>query len=671
VSEPKPVQLTPRFLEPARSDAEFVRLARTLARLSGTDAATLPALAEEVLNDFLERRGSWEPPDRWRLDAVARVIVDLVSQGWSVSVKRGVVSVVPPAEIMEDPQREKERIRRQELLKRDEQLRKPPVASFIRGVERRRLFEGRFVSIFSLMRDGRELADALRRARTDASLPAPVDPYIQVVASGERCAWTGLELLEIWRYFRHTWSNQYVSVPGRTMMLLVRDRAAEFHPIIGIAALSSAVVQLRERDEWIGWEPGTLIEHMRAHPTAALAEWLQQILDAAISELYVDDLIESRVLTARTLKAPRAADLEALKEDAEKAHKRHYGGAPQKPSDRDRGTEDYWLRRARSDLFRFKRSTMLAELLQARIVLRRAFRGQPTAAALETLLASEDGEKAVRRLIRRAKAERVGIAMADISVCGAVAPYGPLLGGKLVSMLMASPEVVLAYRARYSAAESEIASSMAGRSVVRPADLVYLGTTSLYGVGSSQYNRIKLPCSELGASGDKTLSFTELGHSESFGTSQFAAETLRSLANAFEQQNYGRQRINYIFGEGVSPKLRKVREALDALNLPSGELLQHGRRRIIYGVSLVSNLRDYLLGIDKTPRYLVSPDLGADATQKIAAWWRKRWLQMRIASDEVLADVARHTLIHPIRHGARVVLPADKAQGQLPFYAER
>ena len=51
--------------------------------------------------------------------------------------------------------------------------------------------------------------------------------------------------------------------------------------------------------------------------------------------------------------------------------------------------------------------------------------------------------------------------MADISVCGAVAPYNPVLGGKLVSMLLTSPEVVRAYHDRYSEAESEIASAVA------------------------------------------------------------------------------------------------------------------------------------------------------------------------------------------------------------------
>src|SRR5439155_16177763 len=130
--------------------------------------------------------------------------------------------------------------------------------------------------------------------------------------------------------------------------------------------------------------------------------------------------------------------------------------------------------------------------------------------------------RVVGRMVRRAKAERVGIAMADISVCGAVPPYNAILGGKLVSMVVAGPEVVAAYRRRYAEAMSEIASSMAGRPVVRPPHLVFLGTTSLYGGGSSQYNRIRIPCDRLGGAEGDAIEFRRLGLSESFGTSQYS-----------------------------------------------------------------------------------------------------------------------------------------------------
>ena len=68
-----------------------------------------------------------------------------------------------------------------------------------------------------------------------------------------------------------------------------------------------------------------------------------------------------------------------------------------------------------------------------------------------------------------------------------------MLGGKLVAMLMASPQVVNEYQELYGKQPGEIASRLAGKNVVRPAELVFLTTTSLYHVGSSQYERIRIP----------------------------------------------------------------------------------------------------------------------------------------------------------------------------------
>jgi hypothetical protein len=66
-------------------------------------------------------------------------------------------------------------------------------------------------------------------------------------------------------------------------------------------------------------------------------------------------------------------------------------------------------------------------------------------------------------------------------------------------MMLTSPEVVRFYRNRYGEQASIIASSMKGDTVVRSPNLVLLATTSLYGVGSSQYNRVRVPVAEVGA----------------------------------------------------------------------------------------------------------------------------------------------------------------------------
>ena len=127
-------------------------------------------------------------------------------------------------------------------------------------MEAKTYYKDNMVSIFNLMRDGRELSDKLFKASLIIDekekineISQAVKPYIQFVNENDRCELTGFKLTDIWRYFRHTWANPYKSVPGRTMMILIRDEATQYHAIIGIAALSSATVGNTIRDNFIGW----------------------------------------------------------------------------------------------------------------------------------------------------------------------------------------------------------------------------------------------------------------------------------------------------------------------------------------------------------------------------------------------------------------------------------
>lgn len=592
------------------------------------------------------------------LAAAVHVINDLASQGWDVRIDGDATVAVAPPALEADPATEKDRVRRQELLKRDEQLALPAVRRFVADMERPREFEGKFVSIFSLMRDGVELAQQLRDVHADADAGPDlwqrvVDPYVQVIDNGARCVHTGLRLVDVWRYFRHTWTNQYTSTPGRTMLILVRDRAAEFHPVIGIAALGSAIVQISERDQWIGWHPDHLVADMAANPTLRTARWIVGRLEQALHELYLDDLIAGRLYWPSLWTAPTAEAIDRLEREASDRRQSHHRFVRRSDFKQTSGHEVDWRARAESDLFRSKRCLALAELLRARLALDPFLYPKPTRGGLRKALGDPRGRRAISNIVRRAKAESVGTEIADLTVCGAIAPYNALLGGKLVSMLAVSPTVVSAYRRRYQSYASEIASAMAGRPIRRRSNLVFVGTTSLYGSGSSQYNRVRIPAHVLGSSAD--IAFRQLGKSKSFGTSHLSSGSLDALVRLSQQSRNG-VRVNSIFGEGVNPKLRKVRDGLDRLGWPSNDLLQHRRQRIVYGVSLVSNLLPYLLGIDADPRYVFRPKIRGDV-EKIARWWAERWLSKRVKSDEVLDKVARNSTARPVRHEARVVLP--------------
>lgn len=300
------------------------------------------------------------------------------------------------------------------------------------------------------------------------------------------------------------------------------------------------------------------------------------------------------------------------------------------------------------------------------MVLERYFAKEPTKQALIKLAKSGEGRDAIARVLRKAKADRVGTAMADLSVCGAAPPYNELLGGKLVALLMTGPEVLAEYRRRYGKTPSVIASSMAGRAVVRPAHLVLIGTTSLYGQRPCQYDRIRFPVGHVSNVPGKArhvgnvphdaIRYEYLGRTLGIGTSQFSKKTVEALTRMLAHSARGQQ-VNSVFGEGVNPQLRKIRDGLDELGLDADELLRHGRPRIVYGVALADNMRGYLLGREKRARYLLPLDDAKDTTARMCRWWAQRWVVARLRREDVFARLASHTLVHPIRHGARVILP--------------
>ncbi|GAA1580803.1 hypothetical protein GCM10009763_29720 [Dermacoccus profundi] len=584
------------------------------------------------------------------LAAAAHTVIDLVDQGWTVQVDKYGPLLSPP-DTHADRDTEKARIRRQEHLRRDAQLRQPSVRRFVSSMERSHQHDGKLVSVFNLMRDGRELAEALAEhtEATDA-----IQPYVQVVDSASICELTGFKLHDIWRYFRHTWSNAYSTVPGRSMPILIRDAATEHHAVIGLAAISSPVVQIAERDNWMGWDTKQFVSAIAVEPTAAVARWLARRIEAQRDEIYVDDLLRDGVLQPRDLKEPASDVVARLKADAERHRAKHHRAGVIREV---RNIEtDAWVERAETHLFRSKRSALLAETLEIQSLVGSYLGTTATVDGLKRALDDPKARTQIGRLVRRARGERVGTVIADLTVCGAVAPYNALAAGKLVGAMATSPTVLSAYRTKY-ARPSEIASAMAGRPITREARLSFIGTTSLYGTGSSQYNRLFWPATAMGGDDGQRMGFHELGRSRSFGTSHFSDVTVDALVR-LSQQTGGMVRVNSLFGEGVSPRLRKVRLGLAALGWPTNELLRHGRERILYGVPLVANVRDYSLGIDSEPDYLLDPE-SQDQGQGVARWWLERWALKRAGQEHVREAMRGHRLVRPIRHGARVPLPSD------------
>ncbi len=209
---------------------------------------------------------------------------------------------------------------------------------------------------------------------------------------------------------------------------------------------------------------------------------------------------------------------------------------------------------------------------------------------------------------------------------------------------------------------------MAGKAVQRKPNLVAIGTTSLYGAGSAMYNRISIPAEAAGGQKGDVVRYLELGKSVGFGSIQFSPDTIDEIESIVQAKDGGRQ-IRHIFGEGISPRLRKVRQGMEQVGLPPDLLLRHGSPRIVYGVALAEQFREVLLGQRRNKaRYFLPFEHAAGVTAQIADCWIDRWLSHRIESDEVLDEVCRHTLVYPITHGARVELPAME-EGTLSLFS--
>ncbi len=102
---------------------------------------------------------------------------------------------------------------------------------------------------------------------------------------------------------------------------------------------------------------------------------------------------------------------------------------------------------------------------------------------------------------------------------------------------------------RYGRQSSIIASSMKGEGVVRPPNLVLLATTSLYGVGSSQYNRVRIPLEDVGGKAGAKLEYAELGMSKGYGSYHFGRASVDYLETLVPRGGDSRK-VNSIFGEG-------------------------------------------------------------------------------------------------------------------------
>lgn len=662
-------------------------------------------LPEDTIRELVRLEASWAKHSpvlngqAHAYEASARILGDLKLLKWRVRADAYGIELESPPSLRRGTHAPiaardaKETVRKELAATLAEQFSDPLVRRFVRDLEEPRAGSRRR-SIRALIADGAELHKRVTRASDLAgddrttSLDRAVRPYLQLLpGDGEALVhdeFTGIPLGDIWRYFRFTWSIPQTPIPGRQMFYLVRDRAHPDHAVMGIAALGNSPLVSPLRDEAIGWAPGFFIERLNGAARTndvdelmRLVAYVEELLTRALSQIELSGLVTAEEVARPTedvvARLQRRADEftsrreEALREVSEAVR----AGVPLAQQETEQ--VDYGVPRvsrailelegkrvhsdssealARRLLVAKKRAFELARLLRSRLVLSRYRTDLTNAATVTKAVATEELQLALGTALLCAKSDRVGTNILEITTCGAVPPYNHLLGGKLVALLLLSPEVADDYRSRYGERPAIISSQLKNAERTKDCTVAWLNTTSLYVVGSSQYERVRLPAGIISKQQEE-LRYVHLGDTEGYGTIQFSEATVLAVQAALEERHQFRG-VNSIFGEGFSPKFRKMRNGMMALGFNPTVLMRHDQQRRMYAVPVWPTASTFLRGEPcRLPDYVRKPGRFRGATERIAAFWRSRWLSSRlnhIPSLDALRESARWTLGEKIDH---------------------
>jgi len=614
--------------------------------------------------------------DRIRYLATLEVLLDLIEIGFEVR-KNPDFKVVRPDldQYKDDPQKYKEHERA--ILKKEKlaQFNEQSVRDFIRKMEGAHRKNGRnhtsvrelITSGEALYEDLKPLQDKSRNVIVDA-LDREIQPYIQIAQKGEKCDHTDLDLMDIWRYFRYTWLTPYNTVPGRNINFLIRDAARENDPVMGIASIASPMMNLTVRDKHIGWTIDALEDRLkrkkRIHEyeeqppkeersyegqtrtttdteyLESVEEWndrvdricsatcgaLVEAIEESIENIRYDDFIDNNPISKEQFEYPDQQVFDVLTTIEQQAKQVIEADEDENPE-----KMNSWEERSETALFRKKRARTLQKLLRDKQYFEE-HADQSDTEFIQQALNNDHGRRSVKTAMKQIKKRRAGAAMMNIMVCGAIPPYNHLLGGKLAGMALTGPKIIDAYKQKYNDTVSKIASSMKGGPVVKENEVVFYDTTGLFEVGSAQYDRIRIPTRE------GQIEYEELGYTEGYGSIQFGPKCRKRLSQVTEFEE-GRKVVRGRFGEGVAPRMRKIRRGLENCGL-DGDLLKHESKRVVYGVDLAENATAYLRGETEAPEYFWRFNDTEAEQQSIYDHWKERWASKRIQKPEILERVA-------------------------------
>ena len=214
------------------------------------------------------------------------------------------------------------------------------------------------------------------------------------------------------------------------------------------------------------------------------------------------------------------------------------------------------------------------------------------------------------------------IHLMDGYVVGSVPPYNRILGGKLISCLLRSKEVVRDFRDKYGATDGVISGK------AKNAHLVAVTTTSALG-RSSVYNRLRVGGIEY---------LRPIGYTSGFGHFHFP-DALFAEMRAYLKAKKDTYEKNNRFGDGPNWKMRAIRRTLELLDM-NPALLKHGLPRQVFLGLLADNALAVLQGKKVKPSY--KSLLSATEIGEVAA---ERWMRPRAGRDSSYLSISRDEIL--------------------------
>lgn len=262
------------------------------------------------------------------------------------------------------------------------------------------------------------------------------------------------------------------------------------------------------------------------------------------------------------------------------------------------------------EISRRKRFTYLHRLLRAEGACRGLISDPPSGFA--------DG----LRVLRDLSIPRTNV---ELTICGALPPFGSLLVGKLIAGMATHPLVRSFVDRDFGIITKSIFDTEKLQKLISNNGVLIVTTKGLYPGHSSQYNGVQFKT----VSG-KNAKLMKLGDTIGQTASHISDRTMKLSVSVL--QEYGRQSVSKVYGAGGAKRQRTIEAGIKSLGLPP-ELCHARVSRPVYGLSMVSNLEEIIL-FNERPEWLISPYLRGENQELFMKnsylVWANRWLDKAV-----------------------------------------